>query len=57
MNNVVIKKGSELDLKIDSLSYGGRGISRYEGIVIFTNNVLPGQLIKAKIIKKKKNYF
>ena len=54
--NPLIKKGSELNLKIDSLSYGGKGISRYKGIVIFTNNVLPGQTIKAKIIKKKKSY-
>jgi len=52
----LIKKGSELNLKINSLSYGGKGISRHDGIVIFTNNVLPGQIIKAKIIKKKKNY-
>ena len=54
--NPLIKKGSELNLQIDSLSYGGKGISRYEGIVIFTNNVLPGQTVKARIIKKKKNY-
>ena len=54
--NSLIKKGSELDLKIDSLSYGGKGISRYDGIVIFTNNVLPGQTVKVRIIKKKKNY-
>ena len=52
----MLKKGSELNLTIDSLSYGGKGISRYDGIVIFTNNVLPGQTIKAKIIKKKKTY-
>ena len=38
------------------MSYGGKGISRHEGIVVFTNNVLPGQTIKAKIIKKKKSY-
>ena len=38
------------------MSYGGKGISRHNGIVIFTNNVLPGQKIKAKIIKKKKSY-
>ena len=54
--DVVIKKGSELNLKIDSLSYGGKGISRHDGIIIFTNNVLPGQIIKAKIIKKKKSF-
>ncbi len=52
----LIKKGSEITLTIDALSYGGKGISRYDGIVIFTNNVLPGQIIKAKIIKKKKSY-
>jgi len=51
-----MKKGSEVNLTIDALSYGGKGISRYDGIVIFTNNVLPGQIIKAKIIKKKKSY-
>ncbi len=38
------------------MSYGGKGISRHNGIVIFTNNVLPSQTIKAKIIKKKKSY-
>ena len=51
-----IKKGSELNIKIDSLTYGGKGISKCDGLVIFTNNVLPGQLIKAKIIRKKKSY-
>lgn len=51
-----IKKGSELNLKIESLIYGGKGISKYDGLVIFTNNVLPGQLIKAKIIRKKKSF-
>jgi len=54
--NLPIKKGEEINLTIDSLSYGGKGISKYDGIVIFTNNVLPGQIIKAKIIKKKKSY-
>jgi 23S rRNA (uracil1939-C5)-methyltransferase len=51
-----IKRGAELNLKIDSLTYGGKGISKYNGLVIFTNNVLPGQTIKAKIVKKKKNF-
>ena len=54
--NLPIKKGSEVNLTIDSLSYGGKGISKHDGIVVFTNNVLPGQTIKAKIIKKKKSY-
>ena len=32
--NLPIKKGSEINLTVDSLSYGGKGISRYDGIVI-----------------------
>tara|TARA_B100000614_G_scaffold114181_1_gene102583 strand:- start:11397 stop:12803 length:1407 start_codon:yes stop_codon:yes gene_type:complete len=52
----MLKKGSILNLEIDSLTYGGKGISKHQGIVIFTNNVLPGQKIEAKIIKKKKKF-
>ena len=52
----LIKKGTQLNLKIDSLAYGGQGVSRYNGIVIFTKNVLPGETVLVKIIKKNKNY-
>ena len=56
MKNNTIKKGTEIDISIDSLAYGGNGISKYNGIVVFTKNVIPGQIVKAKIIKNKKTY-
>jgi len=55
-SNNIIKKGTILELTIDKLAYGGNGISKYEGMIIFTKNVLPGQTVKVKIIKNKKTY-
>ena len=56
MKNNTIKKGTEIEIFIDSLAYGGNGISKYEGIVIFTKNVIPGQTVKVKVVKNKKTY-
>ena len=52
-----IKKGSEINVSIDSLAFGGKGIARYNNIVIFVKNGIPGQDLKVVIIKKSKNYF
>lgn len=49
-----LKKGTEVDLEIESLAFGGRGIARINGFVIFVEGALPGQTVRAKIIKKRK---
>ena len=51
-----VKKGTEIEIFIDSLAYGGNGISKYEGIVIFTKYVIPGQIVKVNVVKNKKTY-
>ena len=51
-----LSKGQILDLDITSLAYGGMGISHYEDIIIFVKGAIPGEKVKAKIYKKKKNY-
>ena len=51
-----MKKGEELELTISSLVYGGKGISRIKDLVVFTENVLPGQRVLVKIVKKKPSY-
>jgi len=55
--DIKIKKGSEINVSIDSLAFGGKGIARYNNIVIFVKNGIPGQDLKVVIIKKSKNYF
>ena len=44
-----IKRGSELELKIESLSYGGKGVAHYNNFVVFVKNAIPGQTVKALI--------
>ena len=50
---VLIKRKAELELKIESLAYGGMGIAKKENFVIFVKNSIPGQTVIARIYKKK----
>jgi 23S rRNA (uracil1939-C5)-methyltransferase len=52
-----MKKGDEIIIDVTSLSTDGKGISKTdEGFVIFSDNTLPGDKVKLKINKSKKNY-
>ncbi len=51
-----IKKQQILTLHIEDLAYGGRGLSRYEGIRTFTDNVVPGDTAQVQVTKIHKNY-
>ena len=50
---LTIRKGTELELVIDSLAYGGMGLAKKDSFVIFVKNAIPGQIVKAFIYKKK----
>lgn len=51
-----LKKGAELDLDVESLAFGTKGVARLNGYVIFVEEALPGQRVRAQIFKKKKGY-
>ena len=51
-----MKKGSILEFQVSDLAFGGKGIAKFEGFVIFIDGALPGQKVKGKIMKKKKKY-
>ena len=36
------EKGAELDLTVDALAYGGNGVARMEGYVVFVSGALLG---------------
>ena len=36
----------ELELRIDSLAYGGNGVARLDGFVLFVRRGLPGDLVR-----------
>ena len=49
-----LKKGQEIELQIDDLAYGGKGLSRLNNFVIFVEKAIPGQKVLAYITKRKK---
>lgn len=51
-----IKKNTIISIRIETLSYGGRGIGKYDGIVVFVPNAIPGDLVRVNVTKLKGNY-
>jgi 23S rRNA (uracil1939-C5)-methyltransferase len=51
-----VRKGEELELRIDSLAYGGNGVGRVNGFVVFVRGGLPGDRVRARVTKTKRGY-
>lgn len=51
-----LKKSESVELEIESLAFGGKGVAHLNGFAIFVERALPGQKVKAKITRKKNNY-
>lgn len=43
-------------MRIDRMSYGGRGVGRVDGFVVFVADAAPGDLLRARLVKVKKAY-
>jgi len=51
-----LRKGDIVELGIDNMAYGGQGVARINGFVVFVRGAVPGDRIRAQIIKKKKGH-
>ena len=51
-----LRKGTELELVVESLTFGGSGLARVDGLVIFIDRTLPGQRVLARITRRKQSY-
>jgi 23S rRNA (uracil1939-C5)-methyltransferase len=49
-------RGDELELTIDSLAYGGAGVARRDGYVVFVQGGMPGDRVRAQVGKAKRAY-
>src|SRR5918994_5135578 len=49
-------RGESLLLEIDSLAYGGKGIARRDGYVVFVSGALPGDRVRAEVTRAKRGY-
>jgi 23S rRNA (uracil1939-C5)-methyltransferase len=57
------ERGTELELGVDALAYGGNGIARLEapsdgrgGYVVFVSGAIPGDRVRAVVTKRKRGY-
>ena len=49
-------KGQELDLRVDALAFGGNGVARLDGYVVFVAGAVPGDRVRAVVTKRKRAY-
>ena len=48
------QRGDELELTVDSLAFGGAGVARVDGYVVFVAGGFPGDRVRAVVRKRKR---
>ena len=51
-----VTRDEELELDIESLAYGGNGVARLNGYVVFVRRGLPGDRVRARVTKVKRSH-
>jgi 23S rRNA (uracil1939-C5)-methyltransferase len=51
-----VQRGDELELEIDSLAFGGNGVARLDGFVVFVRRALPGDTVRATVTKVQRRH-
>jgi 23S rRNA (uracil1939-C5)-methyltransferase len=51
-----VRRDDELELTVDSLAFGGNGVARLDGFVVFVRRGLPGDTVRARVTKVKRNH-
>jgi 23S rRNA (uracil1939-C5)-methyltransferase len=51
-----VQKDQELELTIDRLAYGGNGVARLNGFVLFVRRGLPGDRVRARVTKVQRRH-
>jgi 23S rRNA (uracil1939-C5)-methyltransferase len=49
-------RGELLTLDVESLAYGGKGVAKRDGFVVFVAGALPGDRVKAEVTRAKRGY-
>jgi 23S rRNA (uracil1939-C5)-methyltransferase len=50
------RRGDQLTLTVDTLAYGGAGVARHEGYVVFVQGGIPGDTVRVEVGKSKRAY-
>jgi 23S rRNA (uracil1939-C5)-methyltransferase len=50
------KPGAELELTVDDFAFGGAGVARVEGYVVFVRGAVPGDKVIGRVTRSKRDY-
>ena len=51
-----VQRDEELELQVDSLAFGGNGVARLDGFVVFVRAGLPGDTVRARVTKVQRRH-
>ncbi len=51
-----MKKGQPIEVEISDIAFGGKGLVRINGLVVFVDQAVPGDQALIRITHKKKNH-
>jgi len=51
------KKGQKIEINIEKLAFGGRGIGHYDNRVVFVSDTVPGDLVECSFTRIKPKFF
>jgi len=51
-----VQRGQTLELTVEDLAFGGAGVSRVDGFVVFVENGLPGDRVLATVYRRRRQY-
>ncbi len=51
-----VQRDQELELTVDSLAFGGNGVARLDGFVVFVRHGLPGDTLRARVTKVQRRH-
>jgi 23S rRNA (uracil1939-C5)-methyltransferase len=51
-----VTKDQEIEVDVESLAYGGNGVARLDGFVVFVRRGLPGDRVRARVTKVKRSH-
>src|SRR5215210_1650825 len=51
-----VVRDQELDLAVESLAFGGNGVARLNGFVVFVRRGLPGDKVRARVTKVQRRH-
>jgi 23S rRNA (uracil1939-C5)-methyltransferase len=51
-----LRPGDALEVEIDDLAFGGRGVARIGGFVVFVDGALPGERVRARVERVRRGF-